>query len=79
MKSLASLDQLPTDASGVVRQLNGGQGFASRLAAMGLVVGAPLVVRQNAGHGAMLVEVRDTRIALGRSEAKKILVEEAGA
>lgn len=77
MKPIASLDQLPADARAVVRQLRGGQEFASRLAAMGLAVGAPLVVLQNTGHGPMLVNVRDTRIALGRGEAKKVLVEAA--
>jgi ferrous iron transport protein A len=78
MKPL-SLDRLPANARAVVRQLRGGQEFASRLAAMGLAVDAPLVVLQNTGHGAMLVNVRDTRIALGRGEAKKILVEVADA
>ena len=79
MRPLASLDQFPAKTKATVRQLRGGQEFASRLAAMGLVGDAPLVGRQNTGRGAMLVEVRDTRIALGRSEAKKILVEEADA
>ena len=44
-----------------------------------VAVGAPLVVLQNPGHGPMLVNVRDTRIALGRGEAMKILVEETSA
>ena len=73
-----SLDQLPTGAKAVVRRLRGGRELANRLAAMGLAVGAPLVVLQNAGHGPMLVHVRDTRIALGRGEAMKILVGESG-
>lgn len=79
MNPLIPLDRMPPNAKAVVRQVRGGQTFASRLAAMGLAVGASLVVRQNAGYGAMLIEVRDTRIALGRGEAKKILVEAEGA
>jgi Fe2+ transport system protein FeoA len=74
-----SLDQLPKDATAVVRQLRGGDELVSRLAAMGLTEGAQLVVLQNTGHGPMLVNVRDTRIALGRGEAIKVLVEKTGA
>jgi Fe2+ transport system protein FeoA len=70
-----SLDQLPKDSHAVVRRLEGGHELAARLAALGLVVGAPIVVLQNPGHGPMLVNVRDTRLALGRGEARRILVE----
>ena len=73
-----SLDQLPTGATAVVQQLRGGKELTSRLAAMGLTEGVQLVVLQNAGRGPMLVSVRDTRIALGRGEAIKILVEKTG-
>jgi ferrous iron transport protein A len=75
MKPLVPLDQLPAGATALVRQLRGGQEFAHRLAAMGLTEGAHLTVLQNPGRGPLLVNVRDTRIALGRGEAKKILVE----
>jgi ferrous iron transport protein A len=73
-----SLDQIPQGATAVVRQLRGGNELKSRLATMGLTEGAQLVVLQNTGHGPMLVNVRDTRIALGRGEAIKILVEKTG-
>jgi Fe2+ transport system protein FeoA len=46
----------------------------SRVAALGLTVGARLAVLQNGGYGPILVLVRDTR---GRSEALTILVEQA--
>jgi ferrous iron transport protein A len=72
-----SLDQLPKGTIAVVRRLRGGSELASRFAAMGLTEGARLVVLQNTGHGPMLVNVRDTRIALGRGEAIKVLVEKA--
>ncbi|MGE5218172.1 MAG: FeoA family protein, partial [Chloroflexota bacterium] len=57
------------------RELIGGRGFASRLAAMGLAVGAHLEVLDNRGHGPLLISVRDTRVALGRREAQSIIVE----
>jgi ferrous iron transport protein A len=70
-----SLDQLPKDAQAVVRRLVGGGELLSRLISMGLVVGVPLVVLQNSGRGPVLVLVRDTRLALGRGEATRVLVQ----
>jgi ferrous iron transport protein A len=77
MPATVSLNQLPKDARAVVRRLTGGGELVSRLAGLGLVVGAPLVVLQNLGRGPILVKVRDTRIALGRGEATRVWVEEA--
>ena len=48
----------------------------SRLAALGFVAGAHLEVLQNSGRGPVLVRVQNTRVALGRNEATKVLVEE---
>jgi ferrous iron transport protein A len=76
---IVALDQLPQGATAVVRQLRGGDELAHRLVALGLTVGAPFVVLQNTRHGPLLVNVRDTRIALGRGEAARILVEQAAA
>jgi ferrous iron transport protein A len=61
----------------VVRALDGGLAFAGRLAAMGIVTDTPLEVLQNRGEGPLLVLARDTRIALGRGEAARILVEKS--
>ena len=72
-----SLAELPTGKRAVVRALRGGQELMSRLTAMGLVAGTPVEVLQNRGSGPLLVRVCDTRIALGRGEAVKILVEVA--
>jgi ferrous iron transport protein A len=73
-----SVDQLPQGATAVVRALRGGKELVNRLAAMGLTEGAHLTVLQNTGRGPMLIGVRDTRIALGRGEAIKVLVEKTG-
>jgi ferrous iron transport protein A len=56
--------------------VEGGQSFTSRLAAMGLVKNVRLEVLQNSGRGPVLVRVHNTRVALGRNEAMKVLVEE---
>ena len=71
------LDQLAPGTRAVVSELRGGRGFASRLAGMGITVGCQIEVLQNPAHGSLLVLVRDTRIALGRGVAAKILVRES--
>lgn len=71
------LEQLASGTRAVVSELRGGRGFASRLAGMGISVGCQIEVLQNPAHGPLLVLVRDTRIALGRGEASKILVRES--
>ena len=73
----AHLDQLAAGTRAVVRELRGGRGFTSRLAGMGVSVGCQIEVLQNPARGPLLVLVRDTRIALGREEASKILVRES--
>jgi len=61
-----------------IEQMTGGHQFLSRLASLGFTPGARLKVLQNYGHGPLIVSVRDTRVALGRGEAEKILVGKPG-
>jgi len=68
------LSKLGVGEMGVVQQLNGGRGVVSRLAALGFTPDAEVRVMQNFGRGPLIVNVRDTRIALGRGEAGKIQV-----
>lgn len=72
---LQPLAALPAQTSAVVRQLVGGRWFNARVAGMGITPNAELKVVQNYGHGPVLVDVRNTRLALGRREASRILVE----
>lgn len=69
------LAELRTGTRAVVRALRAGRELTSRLTAMGLIAGARVEVLQNRGRGPLLVRVGDTRVALGRGEAPKILVE----
>ncbi len=69
------LGELPAGARAVVRSLLGGRGFSARVAALGVTPGTEVTVIQNQRHGPMLIEVRDSRVALGRGEAFKIEVE----
>lgn len=75
-KQRVPLERLAAGAHGVVRQLGGGTDFARRLAGLGMTLGTEVQVLQNRGRGPMLVLVRGTRLALGRGEALKIMVEE---
>jgi ferrous iron transport protein A len=75
-QNIIPLEGLAPGSSALVRELGGGKDFASHLSAMGLSIGSKLRMLQNTGHGPLLVLVRDTRIALGRGQALKIMVEE---
>lgn len=75
-KKTIPLEELAPGSSALVRDLGGGKDFASHLSAMGLSIGSRVKMLQNTGHGPLLVLVRDTRIALGRGQALKIMVEE---
>jgi len=68
------LTDLATDEEGAIIELGGGRDFVSRLATLGFTPGAPLRMLQNFGSGPLIVRVRDTRIALGRGEANKVVV-----
>jgi len=61
-----------------IHRIRGGHQFLSRLASLGFTPGARLRVVQNYGRGPIIVNLRDTRIALGRGEAAKIEVERPG-
>jgi ferrous iron transport protein A len=72
---LRTLSDLPAGTRSTVRRLRGGRWFASRMATLGFTIGASVTVVQNYRHGPMIVQVRDTRVALGRGEAHKVLVD----
>ncbi len=56
--------------------IRGGPGCHGRLADMGLVPGAELRVLHGHGHGPVLIDLKGSRVALGRGMAHKIMVEE---
>jgi ferrous iron transport protein A len=70
-----SLSAVRSGQSVRIQKMQGGHHFLSRLASLGFTPGARLKVVQNYGHGPIIVNLRDTRVALGRGEAGKILVE----
>jgi ferrous iron transport protein A len=74
-EKMKAVSDLPTGGRGVVRLLRGGEEFTHRMVALGFTPGVEVTVVQNYVHGPILVIVRDTRVALGRGEALKVLVE----
>ncbi len=57
---------------GVVHLLSGGKGLTSRLAGLGIVPGTRIKVLRKSG-GLVILFASDTRVALGRGQADKIL------
>lgn len=72
---MKTLCDLPVGAHGIVRRLQGGRGFSARLAALGFTLGADVVIVKNYGRGPIIAAVRQTQVALGRGEARRIQVE----
>ena len=72
---LIPLDGIESGAHCIVREMGGGAPFQDRLAGMGLTRGTPIEMLQNSAHGPVLVRAHAARIALGRGEAAKVLVE----
>jgi ferrous iron transport protein A len=75
-QGLKAVSDLPAGGRAVVHLLRGGEEFNHRMVTLGFTPGVEITVVQNYGRGPILVTVRDTRVALGRGEALKVLVEE---
>ena len=73
---MGSLDEVPAGKRTLVRKLRGGRDFINRMTALGFTVGAEIQVVQNFKRGPLIALVRGTRVALGRGEALKVLIEE---
>ncbi len=58
-----------------LEKINGGEVLCGRLAALGLTPGTDLCIIQDSG-GPLLISVRESRIALGRGVAHKIMVKQ---
>ncbi|MBN2550751.1 MAG: ferrous iron transport protein A [Anaerolineales bacterium] len=69
------LAHLKQGESAVLREFWCGRGLASRLSSLGLTPGAEITMVQNYHHGPLIVRVRGEQLALGRGEARRILVQ----
>ncbi len=55
--------------------IDGGRGIRSKLYSMGLVPGITLKILNRNGSGPVMIAVKDSRLAIGRGMAEKIIVE----
>ncbi len=72
-KKLFPVTSLKEGEEGVIHSISGGLSLISRLAGMGIVPGTEIKVLRNS-RGPVIVLVNNTRVALGRGQASKILV-----
>ncbi len=70
------LIMLPEGAQATVVEVYGGRSLCKRLAEMGFTVGDRVLMIKNHRPGPVMVEVKDSRVALGRGVTLKIIVEE---
>ena len=75
MTRLMPLAFLGEGESGRVVEVRAGRGLTRRLLAMGIAPGMKVRVLKSSGLGPILIEVGQTRVALGRGIAMKIIVE----
>jgi ferrous iron transport protein A len=69
-----SLDQVKKGEHAVFISVSAEKAVASRLTSLGFTPGVDIEMKQNFGRGPLVVNIRGTRVALGRSEAKHISV-----
>ncbi len=74
-EGLVALTDLPVGRAALVVRLAGGHGMQGRLASMGLHVGSQVrLLHAPRGSGPALVGIGQTRLAIGRGMAERILV-----
>ena len=71
---LISLERASEGFEGYVSVINGGNRFLQRLMALGIIPGMKIKVIRNSYLSPIIVESSDTRIAIGRGMAKKVLL-----
>lgn len=68
------LSDAPTGRPLRVEAVHGGHGLVMRLAGLGLTVGSNVRSLINNGRGPVLIVVRNSRLAIGRGLAARIMV-----
>lgn len=69
---------LPSGTEATVIRVEGGRGLVGRLCELGFVEGAKVRTLVSSGPGPILVEVKNSRIGLGRGAAMRVFVREEG-
>jgi ferrous iron transport protein A len=71
-----SLNDVKAGKSVRVASIDAGKSLKGRLAALGILVNAALKIIRNDGAGQIIIQVRQSKIILGRGMTHKILVTE---
>lgn len=73
-----TLSELNAGEIGTVTDMDTLKSVTNRLVSMGFTPGVEVTMVQNYGYGPMIVLVRGARIALGRGEARQIMIAQSG-
>lgn len=68
------LGEVPPGRTVRLVAVDAGYGLQHRLAALGLLPNVTVTVIRNEGRGQLIVQVKNTRIVLGRGMAHRVLV-----
>jgi ferrous iron transport protein A len=68
------LNDLRAGERGVILRIIGGRMMRARMTSLGFVPGTEVLILQNFGHGPLIVQAHDARIALGRRVAGGIQI-----
>ena len=75
-KCMKSLDTLKSGAVGKIDSLSGSGPFLTKAASIGFVSDTEVVAVRNGKRGALIVRLKDSDIAIGRNEARRITLKE---
>ena len=70
-----ALSEVAAGEEATILDFHGGRMVNNRLASLGFTPGVKVGMVQNYGRGPLIVVVRGTRVALGRGEAARIIVQ----
>jgi len=76
METTKTLAEIKTGEKVTLQNIKVGSELTSRMTSLGLTPGASVEVLQNYGRGPLIVNVRGTHVALGRGEARRLIVTE---
>lgn len=71
-----TLDKLTDNRKAVIVDINGGKTLFSKLSSMGIYPGEKIKKISSFNNGPVIVEVKSTKVAIGRGMASKVIVKE---
>lgn len=74
--NIQPLDKIPAGTVAQIVSIEAGSGLKNRLASMGLLVDVDVRVVRNDGAGQIIVNVKNSKVILGRGMSHKIFVVE---